>query len=173
MRQLRVGLLSLAVALVGVPALFEAAGGAEAVPAVTHAFSYYEHHPCQIVTVSEVAKASQLPVSKSFTESNGGSNLEGPACDYTGPPDDIVSLWFGHESASDLSILYTKPTSEPSLGSGGFCAVNKGSILYAQTFANVAAKGGSGWSLTVREQAAHLPSCSLPVAVNKLVFARV
>ena len=145
-------------------------------PDVAHAaptFSFYEHHPCQIVTVAEVAKASRLPVSKSFTESNGGSSLEGPACDYTGPPDDIASLWFGHESASDLSILYTKPTSEPALGSGAFCAVNNGSMLYAETFANVVAKGGSGWSLTVRVQASHLPSCSLPVAVTKLIFAHL
>jgi hypothetical protein len=173
MRQSRVGLVSFAVALVGVPALSGVAAGAEAARVEAHAFSYYEQHPCQMVTVGEVAKASRLPVSKSFTNSTGGSTLEGPACDYTGPPDDIVGLWFGHESASDLGVLYTKPTSEPSLGSGGFCAVNKGSILYAETFANVAAKGGGGWSLTVQEQAAHLPSCSLPVAVTKLVFAHM
>jgi hypothetical protein len=169
LHRLRVGLVFLTVAFAGVLAPLAVSGPAQATPT----FSYYEQHPCQIVTVAEVAKASRLPVSKSFTESNGGSSLEGPACDYTGPPDDIASLWFGHESASDLSILYTKPTSEPALGSGAFCAVNKGSILYAETFANVVAKGGSGWSLTVRLQATHLPSCSLPVAVTKLAFTHL
>ncbi len=173
MRPLRVGLAFVVLAFAGGFVPLAIPGTAGALTPALRSFSYFEQHPCSIATPGEVAKASTLPVSKSSMASSGGSSLEGPACDYDGPPDNIVSSFFGHENASFYSILYSKTTPEPSLGSGAFCTVNKGSTLTAGTFADVVMKGGSGWSLHVQVQAAHLPSCSLPVAVTKLLLSHM
>jgi hypothetical protein len=56
------------------------------------------------------------------------------------------------------------------LGCGSFCAVNKGSMLYAETFANVVAKSGSGWSLTCASAGLPLAKLLLSCGCHKAHF---
>jgi hypothetical protein len=170
-RQARVWWRSLASVVVGCAVATALPIGAESATAAPtqHTVSYYNDHPCALITSNQVKSVFGMPVGQGRTilpHADGGPG-EGK-CEYSTSNQELtLSFFFETGTAASKKASIPGPyANEPSLGHGAFC-VAKG-FSAGWLYANVGSFSGSAQNLSIVDS-----NCTYSVKFARDALARL